>query len=230
MKKKSSQKSVRLAPRKQVQSSSKEASELTSAPKTTSLFRRILTWLGWGLLYIVVFYLGNLSGEYVAAHMPILPSLPRISVDMDKFKNMVPKVSLPKISVAWKWPVKTSAPVPDATHTTLVIVRGNFINMPTEGATDTEKKAYVDSVDALTIEANKISINDACELSPAFVRVKQGTALMIASTAAKDHTLMIESKSVTIASKQNTSISLTQSEGAYPISCDGVIAGFYRIN
>lgn len=206
------------------------SSNQSSSKVTSSIGRKIFTWFGWAIVYVLVFYLGNLSGEYVAAHMPILPSLPRISVDTNKFKKLIPHVSLPKVSVAWKWPVKTSVPVQVESHTTLVVVRGNFINMPTAGATEAEKKAFVDSVTPLVVESSKITVNDSCELTPAFIHAKQGASIEAVNTSTKDHTLLFDGKSTAIASNKKATVSLTQGEGAYPISCDGVVAGFYRVN
>ena len=206
------------------------SSDQSSSKTTVSIGRRVVTWLGWGIVYVFVFYLGNLSGEYVAAHLPILPSLPRVSIDTNKFKKLVPKITLPKVSVAWKWPVKTSAPMQVASHTTMVVVRGNFINVPTAEATEAERNSFVQAIQALTVESSEITITDSCEVNPSFIRAKKGATITVASTSSKDHTLMLEGKSMTVASKQKTTVSFTQAEGAYPISCDGVVAGFYRVN
>ncbi len=202
----------------------------SSVNSSVSFGKKLLSWIGWGIIYVFVFYLGNLSGEYVAAHLPILPSLPRVSFDANKLKQLVPRISLPKVTVAWKWPVKAPKSAPVVTHTTLVIVRGNFINMPTSGATEAEKKAYIDSVESLVVDASEIMINDSCEVNPAFIRVKKGSTMQVKNTSTQEHSITIEGKPYRVASKQNASVTLAQSEGAYPISCDGVVAGFYRIN
>lgn len=197
-----------------------------------SLGKTLLTWLGWGIVYVFVFYLGNLSGEYVAAHLPILPSLPRVSVNTDKIKRMIPVIVLPKVSVAWKWPsfasVKNTTVAP-ATHTKLVIVRGNFINMPQQDATDDEKNAFVESINALAVDSKNVTVADTCEINPSFIRVKQGESLSVVSATAQEHTLMFDKLSKTVASKQTISVPLSQNQGAYAISCDGSIVGFYRI-
>lgn len=230
MKKSLSRNTNRSSQSKNIKSTPKSIVESSPVHKSASPARKILTWIGWGVVYVFVFYLGNLSGEYVAAHLPILPSLPRVSIDTNKFKKLVPKITLPKVSVAWKWPVKTNSPQPVASHTTLVIVRGNFINMPTSEATDAEKKVFIDSVNSLAVDATTVTINESCELAPAFIHAKQGAAIVISNTASKSHEVKFEGKSTTIVSNQKATVSLTQGEGAYPISCDGVVAGFYRVN
>ena len=204
---------------------------LTSKP-SRSLGKTLLTWLGWGIVYIFVFYLGNLSGEYVAAHLPILPSLPRLSVNTDKIKRMMPVIALPKVSVAWKWPSFTSVKnttITPATHTKLVIVRGNFINMPEQGATDDERNAFVESINALAVDSKSVTVADTCEINPPFIRVKQGESLSVIGATAQEHTLMFDKLSKTLTSKQTISVPSSQNQGAFAISCDGSIVGFYRI-
>lgn len=213
-------------------SESKVVAKHSVAVKSSrSLGKRVLTWLGWGIVYVFVFYLGNVSGEYVAAHLPILPSLPRLSINTEKMKEFIPTVNLPKVSVAWKWPTfdkvtKTTTP---ESNTKLVIVRGNFINMPEQSASDDDRKAFVESINALAVDAKSVSVSDLCEINPPFVRVKQGEGLSVVGTNTKEHTLVFDQVSKVLASKQTVSMQLAQTQGAFAISCDGTIVGFYRV-
>ena len=222
------------ASKRAVKKNESEVVEKTVAsPKPSVSFgKKLLTWIGWGIVYLFVFYLGNLSGEYVAAHLPILPSLPRLSINTDKMKGFIPTIALPKVSVAWKWPAFKSVmnqPVAPVTHTKLVIVRGNFINMPDQAATEDERKAFVESINALAIDAKSITVADSCEIEPPFVRVKQGESLSVVSAASREHTLMFDQMSKGLTPKQSLSLPLAQNQGAYAISCDGTIVGFYRV-
>ncbi len=196
------------------------------------MWRRILKWLGWGIVYVFVFYLGNLSGEYVAAHMPILPSLPRISINTDKIRSLMPTIALPKVSMVWKWPTFTNeknTTVAPAANTKLVVVRGSFISMPLQGATDEEKKVFVEAINTLAVNVKSITVADTCEINPPFIRVKQGQNLSVVSTATGEHTVMFDQVSKTLTPKQMVSVLLSQNQGAYAISCDGTIVGFYRV-
>lgn len=62
--------------------------------------RQILRWIGWGIVYIFVFYLGNLSGEYIAAHMPLYSwYLPKVSLKTGQLQSFIPTIQMPSISM-----------------------------------------------------------------------------------------------------------------------------------
>ena len=208
------------------------ASSTSSSKPSRSFGKTILTWVGWGIVYVFVFYLGNVSGEYVAAHLPILPSLPRISINTEKMKSFIPVIVLPKISVAWKWPTfsrPSSVQTTQIPHTKLVIVRGQFINMPVDTATDDERKTFVEAIDKLAVDAREITISESCEMDPPFIRVKQGEKVALVSNVKREHAFMFDKTSEKITPKQTISVPLAQNQGAYAISCDGSVVGFYRV-
>ncbi len=200
-----------------------------STPAKMSVWRRILTWLGWAVVYAFVFYLGNLSGEYVAAHMPILPSLPRVSVDVEKLKNMMPKVALPKVSFSWNWPTSSKKSAPDVPHTKLAVVRGQFINVPIDTATDAERQEFVASIEKLAQDATTVSVSESCELNPAFIRIKSGNTIMLTNNIVREHTIVFDQASSVFKPKDQIVIKKKKKTGAYSILCDGSTIGFYLV-
>lgn len=197
-----------------------------SSHKSQPVVRKILTWLGWGLVYVFVFYLGNVTGEYVAAHLPIIPT---VSVNISALKKLIPNVNLPRISMEWKWPMGTTRTKSVVARTKLVVIRGNFINMPLDGATADEQKQFVDKVQSMSVESKDISLSQACEANPAFIRVKKGTELAVTNTSSNDRSLQFNGVAKTVAAKQKVSIPLIENEGVYALSCDGSIVGFYHV-
>ncbi len=209
----------------------------TSPVAKKSLIRRVMKWMGWAIVYLVVFYLGNLTGEYVAAQMPIFPSLPKLSFhtslpSMPKLPTM-PKILLPKLSVAWnasKWSMNKTDTSPAPASTKLVVIAGNFINMPLAGATAAEKDRFVQQIQGLSVAKGTLTVRSACEISPAFIKTKQKETIIIVSASSQSYTIGLNTQPPQrLDANQRLNVTVDDAKGIYPISCDGQISGFYTV-
>lgn len=179
---------------------------------------RIVRWIGWGVIYILAFYLGNVSGEFVAARMPI-------------GAWSLPHMSLPKVQVQWIKPTFTSknTPAPEA-HTKPVVVSGKVFSMPLEGASQEEKQAFEEAIQKLAKTISGISIQNGCELNPAFVMAKKGSSMTMSNRGTSARTIGFISESGTVVAPAQTSAMAYPTEGGiHPIYCDGTIAGFFLL-
>jgi plastocyanin len=196
-------------------------------------FSAFLRFIGWTIVYGVVFYLGNLTGEYVAATMPVYSlRLPKVSVNMPEFK--MPSISWPAIQVSWNKEKLASimSQKNDNTpsRTQPVIIQGNFLNMPLEGATTQEKDEFRKNVETLAVEGHNIAIEAVCALNPAFVRVAKGEALEFTNKTSDSHSVSLNTQQKSVIEAQGfTVLTVSESGGVYPIHCDSAITGFYIV-
>lgn len=191
-------------------------------------FTPILRWVGWGIIYVAAFYLGNISGEYIAAQMPILPAIPHFTVNLS-----LPRIRFPSMSFTWRGlgkiiPIPTPAPEP--VHTKTVIIGGNIINVPTDGATATEQSDFSQEVSGLAVAANAVQIIGVCDLDKAFISIASGATLRLTNTLGEKHSLLFGTNSaVPVDAYGTATTTIPDPKGIYSISCDGVIAGFYMV-
>lgn len=192
-------------------------------------FAKIRRWTLVALVYVAAFYLGNLTGEYAAARMPI------VSFHMPQFPSFtLPSFTLPKVSIRWNSSkfssVLQQTSPSEPSNTKVVVIGGNFINMPLAGATQTEQEKFAQAVQKLAVVSGSIAVSSACELQPAFVRTKSGSLLKFTTTSTQPHSITLNTQNAqTLDSSGEVSVTMSDPKGIYPISCDGVIAGFYIV-
>lgn len=211
----------------------KKVSEGIPQASPLSLWQKIVRWVGWGVVYVFVFYLGNVSGEYVATHMPILPSLPRISFHKEALQNIIPTFSVPNISLTWHWPSifsKKASVKPDAPRTKLVILKGSFINVPQVGATRQEQETFVQTVKEKAVVSSDVRIDAQCEIDPTFFQVPAGRVVTLTNSMPNEWQIaMGKQQEVTLGSYKTLQVTLSDASGVYPFMCDGQVSGFYVI-
>lgn len=196
------------------------------------------SWIGWGIVYIVVFYLGNLSGEYVAAHMPLYAwNLPNISFHPEQLRKYLPtvkmpSVSLPNVSVSLNTDA-LSKPKSDAGQqmknptTKTVVIAGTVLAVPLDGATDQEKTEFYSTVSSLAQVKSSVRVSGFCELDSPFISVKQGQELSLVNTSKKSHAISIHTRHVTLQPDATIQAKIEEKDGVYALSCDGAVAGYY---
>ncbi len=206
----------------------KKDTAVTHVPSKKSgiSLKKLLQWIGWAFIYVFVFYLGNVTGEYVAAQMPVLSfNLPRLSAKL-------PRITIPKISVSWNTSALTmnksgSENVP---HTKSLFIANTVINMPTEGATKNEQDTFIALVQKNAVKTQNITVSSACVLTPALVSVKTGSVLTVVSSSKQAHQISINGQpSQSLAQAKTLGSPIKETSGAYPIACDGAIVGFYTV-
>lgn len=196
---------------------------LQSARPPQSVLKKIMRFVGWGIVYVVVFYLGNLTGEYVASHLPILPKLPRITWDASVLTKSIPKVN-------FSWP-KPNTPIQPTTvpQAQLVIVNGQMVNMPLAAATDDQRKAYRELIAGMAVDAAKVTVTSGCSVDPGFFRVKQGARIDVVNTTSEKHEFDMADTTTAVEANKTTSVVFSQSSDTYPLFCDGSIVGFFIV-
>jgi hypothetical protein len=202
----------------------RNAQEKTPVPKWT--VKKIATWVGLAVVYVFVFYLGNISGEYIAARAPFF------SFNLPKLVSSLPKISLPKISVSWNLPkiaVSTPKSSPQASSTT-VVIQNNIVTIPAGDVTDLEKEAFAATLKKYAVATTQVTVNGACVVAPQVVSVQKGSVLTVRSTSSNAHTFMFGAQpSKTIEAYKMDTVTVSETVGSYPISCDGSIVGFYTV-
>jgi hypothetical protein len=190
-------------------------------PKGKELWKKIGLWIGWGVVYLLAFYLGNLAGEYVAAKMPIgsFSLKPKLSIN------------LPRVSFTWngftlpKFPKKSVQNMPT---TKPVVVAGNVFAVPLSNATQEEKKAFEDMVGSLAVPNGMVTVSGSCELASPFVSQKVGALVRVFNNSTANHLLKFEQQeeSVPVPTGQTVSVNMGNKPGVYGIFCDETLAGF----
>jgi hypothetical protein len=182
-------------------------------------WKKVGVWAGWAAVYLFVFYLGNLSGEYVAARMPIG------SLSLKPTWN----ISLPKISFAWhgfdtSWMKKKEVV---SLSTKPVVVAGRVFALPLETASQEERMDFESSVRELAQAVNAISVS-SCELSVAFVQSKKDSKLMVSNVSQSSSVVRFEQNDspVEIKSQETVAVEVGNKPGVYSIFCDEALAGF----
>lgn len=212
--------------------------ETTSASVASSkrIFsvKTITKWVGWGIVYVVAFYLGNVTGEYVAANMPVFAfKMPAVSVQMPRLSVQLPQLSVQfKLDPLMAWirqmqPKEVKAPEKITTKT--VIIAGNVLSMPVDGATSGEKLAFEQSIGRLAVAASAVSVEGVCDVTPAFITLGKGVSLQVTNKTNASHDVVVSAQSQAIPSGQTVTIPITGGPGAYPVRCDNEIVGFYLI-
>lgn len=187
------------------------------------VLRKVTRFIGWIIAYLVVFYLGNVTGEYVASHLPILPRLPRITWDASVVTKAIPKVNL-------SWPMsKTPIQPTSVPQVQMVIVNGQIVNMPLPAATDDQRKAFRELISGMAVNTTKVTVTNGCSLEPGFFRVKQGARIDVVNTTSTAYAFEIADSKKSIAQHKTTSVVFPQALDTYPLFCDGSVVGFYIV-
>jgi hypothetical protein len=187
--------------------------------------KKIGSWIGWGVVYLLAFYLGNLAGEYVAARMPI-----------GSF-SLKPKlnIALPRVSFTWNgfnlptFPKKSAPSIPT---TKPVVVAGNVFAVPLSNATQDEKIAFEYMVGSLAVSTGVLTVSGGCELATPFVSQKVGNLVRISNNSTATRLLKFEQQeeSVSVPAGQTVSVNMGSKPGVYGIFCDETPAGFSVIS
>jgi plastocyanin len=124
----------------------------------------------------------------------------------------------------------TAPATPTDTGAKMVIIGGNFITVPGQNATGSEKQEFEANIASLAVTADKVQIGNSCQIEPAFVKTKSGASVVIVNSTTAVHGVVFSTlNELHIDPSKSANATITQTEGAYPILCDGQIAGFYII-
>ena len=206
---------------------------------STSVFKRIGTWSGWIILYLCVFYLGNLSGEFVAAKMPLSAwRLPELSLNTGRFTQWMPKsvgsfFHMPDISIQVnpeKLQMKNFSKISNNeqvnAHTKTIIISGETLTIPLSTASDSEKSQFYSRIDSLSKETSNVSLSASCEMNPAFIRVVKGSTLTFTTLSQSEQKITINTKEYTISSSMPLQSTVEDTAGLYSVTCSGSLSGY----
>jgi len=185
-------------------------------------WKRLGLWIGWGIVYLFAFYLGNLAGEYVAARMPI---------GSFSIKPQWKNIQLPRVSFTWngfKLPAFPKKSVQSTPTTKPVVIAGNFFALPLANATEEERKVFEDSVRSLATVTGVLTVSSGCEFTSPFVSQKIGSQVRIVNNSTANRLLKFEQQeeSVDVPAGQTVSVNMGSKPGVYGIFCDETPAGF----
>jgi hypothetical protein len=185
-----------------------------------SKLKKIGTWCLWALIYVVVFYIGNVVGEFAVSRFP-LKSMKMPSLALDSF---VPKVAIRFNSNTSLFEKPSS--LPEVT-TKPVLIKGMLFAVPTEKGTAAEYEALRANVAPHVRQTSSVSVMKGCVMNPTFVEIPKDTPVAVTNTSTENISIGIGTKRQVIESMKRMDMSVENKTS--PVLCNDVVVGFILI-